>query len=131
VNGKLRFEGKQYQLTVLNLPCVTECYKTYDDINLVKVGDVGQVLVVGEIQETEATTGFATDGVAPPMRNARQRIFRKAISVGTDVVHQVEGQILDILAVSWECSWPIVVTAYCCWATLRAWRNAFAALDGL
>lgn len=41
--GKLLFKGKEYPLSVLNLPCVTETYKTFDDINYVKVTDVGQV----------------------------------------------------------------------------------------
>lgn len=85
---------------MLNLPCVTECYKTYDDVNMVKVGDVGQVLLVGDITSKEAETGEATDGVTPPMRNARERIFRKNISIGPDVVNRVEEQLLEILAVS-------------------------------
>lgn len=32
-----------YPVKLLNLPTVVEAYKTYDDINLVKINDVGQV----------------------------------------------------------------------------------------
>ena len=41
-HGTFAFEGREYPVAVLNLPCVTESYKTYDDINYVKTTDVGQ-----------------------------------------------------------------------------------------
>jgi len=100
VAGVLRFEGKDYQLTVLNLPTIAECYKTYDDVNLVKTGDIGQVLVVGPCSEEECRVGEIRDGVTPPMRNARERVFRKPIDVPKEMVAQVESDILDILNVS-------------------------------
>lgn len=99
VAGVLRFEGSDYQLTVLNLPTIAECYKTYDDVNLVKTGDIGQVLVVGPCLEEECRVGEIRDGVTPPMRNARERIFRKPIDVPKEMVARVESQILDILNV--------------------------------
>lgn len=46
-HGKFIFEGQEFPLTVLSLPCVTETYKTYDEVNYVKVTDVGQVRWVG------------------------------------------------------------------------------------
>lgn len=100
MSGILRFGGDDYQLTVLNLPTVAECYKTYDDVNLVKTGDVGQVLVVGPIVGDEARLGEIRDGITPPMRNARERVFRKPIEVEKSKVMEVESQILDILNVS-------------------------------
>lgn len=99
MEGKLRFEGQEHRVTVLNLPCVLESYQTYDDVNLVKTTDVGQVLVVGDISETEAATGECADGVTPPMRNARQRLFRKPIEVSPAAVQRVETQLLDVLRV--------------------------------
>ncbi len=63
-----------------------------------------QILIVGDeagLQATgEAATGEARDGITPPMRNARERIFRKPIDVPPDVVQRVEYQLLTILAVS-------------------------------
>lgn len=102
VSGVLRFEGRDYELTLLNLPTVTESYKTYDDINLVKTGDIGQVLVVGDISEEEANTGEISDGVTMPLRKARSRIFRKATPVSPEAVARVESQILDVLSVGLE-----------------------------
>lgn len=37
------FGGREWPVTVLNLPSVVESYKTLDDINLVKTTDIGQV----------------------------------------------------------------------------------------
>ena len=42
-HGQLTFEGKTYRVDLLDLPTVVESYKTLDDVNLVKTGDVGQV----------------------------------------------------------------------------------------
>jgi transcription initiation factor TFIID subunit 7 len=39
----LQFEGVNYGVDLLDLPTVVESYKTLDDINLVKTGDIGQV----------------------------------------------------------------------------------------
>jgi hypothetical protein len=60
-----------------------------------------QVLVVGDEPglAEEAASGEARDGVTPPMRNARERIFRKPIEVPPDVVQKVEYDLLTILAV--------------------------------
>lgn len=76
---------------------MTESYKTYDDINLVKTTDIGQVLVVGKQQEEQA--GEVKDGITPPMRNARERLFRKPIAVNPSRVHAVEEAMLVILHV--------------------------------
>lgn len=63
-----------------------------------------QVLVVGSAAEPgvvpeEAAGGEARDGVTPPMRNARGRIFRNQIDVAPHVVQKVEFDLLTILAV--------------------------------
>ncbi|KAI7844401.1 hypothetical protein COHA_001996 [Chlorella ohadii] len=101
--GTFVFKGRQYPVTVLNLPSVVESYKTLDDVNLVKTTDIGQVLVVGSaadpgVAPDEAAGGEARDGVTPPMRNARGRIFRNPIDVAPHVVQKVEFDLLTILA---------------------------------
>ena len=42
-HGTFAYGGRQYPVTVLNLPSVVESYKTLDDVNLVKTTDIGQV----------------------------------------------------------------------------------------
>ena len=48
----------------------------------------------------ETSAGEARDGVTPPMRNARERIFRRPIDVPPHVVQRVEHDLLTVLAVS-------------------------------
>lgn len=97
VNGTLEFQGKKYQLTKLNMVSMTECYKSYDDVNLVKTDDIGQVLLVGDLLEEEARTGEVKDGVTAPMRNARQRVYRQPIDVSKSTVEVVEQALFQVL----------------------------------
>ena len=97
VNGTLEFQGKKYQLTKLNMVSVTECYKSYDDVNLVKTDDIGQVLLVGDLLEEEASRGEVQDGVTAPMRNARGRVFRQPIEVSRQTVEVVERDLFQVL----------------------------------
>lgn len=103
--GTFEWKGRSYPVVVLDLPCVTESYKTYDDINLVKTTDIGQVLVVGaskEQRERLAGQGRfvneSLDGVGPPMRDARARLFRDDPEVDAETVAKVEFDLLTILA---------------------------------
>lgn len=41
--GELTVDGQAYPVKRQDLPTVVECFKTYDHVNLVKCGDVGQV----------------------------------------------------------------------------------------
>ena len=97
INGVLEFQGKKYQLTKLNMVTMTECYKSYDDVNLVKTDDIGQVLLVGDLLEEEARSGEVKDGVTAPMRNARQRVFRQPIDVSKSTVEAVEQALFQVL----------------------------------
>lgn len=202
--GTFSFGGRQWPVTVLNLPSVVESYKTLDDVNLVKTTDIGQVrciddgqveagsgraevtdchgggwcklgalsrdsrragrcnaaapaallkqahsiplvqhcpspahspppqcplpatqpqvLVVGGEGEpeaaAEAAAGEVRDGVTPPMRNARERIFRRPIDVSPQVVQKVEFDLLTILAVSDITAEPCLCKE-CCWGVGR------------
>lgn len=41
--GFFTISGEEYPCQLLNLPGVVESYKTYNDVNLVKSSDIGQV----------------------------------------------------------------------------------------
>eukprot|EP00198_Chlamydomonas_reinhardtii_P000540 XP_001689875.1 predicted protein [Chlamydomonas reinhardtii] len=82
LDGVLSVEGVSYPVKLLNLPTVVEAYKTYDEINMVKINDIGQ----------------AADGVTPPMRNARQRHFKPVPKVDPGEVAAVERDLLALLS---------------------------------
>ena len=88
--GQLLFEGRTYRVDLLDLPTVVESYKTLDDANLLKTGDIGQVLLVGG----EITPGQieCRDGVTPPMRNARERHFKQLPKLDNKVGHLNHGK---------------------------------------
>ena len=44
--GQFTFGSEVFPVTLLDLPCVVESYKTYDDSHLVKISDVGQVQAI-------------------------------------------------------------------------------------
>ncbi|GIM16975.1 hypothetical protein Vretimale_19535 [Volvox reticuliferus] len=75
-DGVLTVEGIPYPVKLLNLPTVVEAYKTYDDINMVKINDVGQLLLVGPPGSSLPEGPESADGITPPLRNARKRHFK-------------------------------------------------------
>jgi transcription initiation factor TFIID subunit 7 len=44
-HAEVTFEKEIYKATLVNLPCITESYKTFDKENFFKTGDVSQVLL--------------------------------------------------------------------------------------
>ena len=54
--------------------------------------------------EPESNGGEALDGVTPPMRNVKNRLFKKPIEVDPEMVQKVEYNLLTILAVSHHCT---------------------------
>mmetsp|Transcript_5363 Transcript_5363/g.11774 ORF Transcript_5363/g.11774 Transcript_5363/m.11774 type:complete len:186 (-) Transcript_5363:24-581(-) len=93
--GVLALGDKAYPVKLLDLPTVVESYKTLDDTNLVKTGDIGQMIMVAG--QPPADTLEARDGVTPPMRNARERHFRQLPHVSPEVLTKVEQDLLAIL----------------------------------
>ncbi|GFR46981.1 hypothetical protein Agub_g8633 [Astrephomene gubernaculifera] len=97
-DGVLTVDGMPYPVKLLNLPTVVEAYKTYDDINLVKINDIGQLLLVGPPGSTLPEGPECADGVTPPMRNARQRHFKPLPKVDPSEVAAVERDLLALLS---------------------------------
>lgn len=42
-SGTFAIGNESFPASLLDLPCVVESYKTYDDTNLIKTADIGQV----------------------------------------------------------------------------------------
>ena len=42
--GTMTFQGEEYSFSLLDLPTILESYKTYNDVDLVKSNDIGQVI---------------------------------------------------------------------------------------
>jgi len=106
--GVLRVGGEEYPASLRALPTVVESYKTLNDVDLVKAGDIGQVILVRPKGSAPPPPGEYRDGVTPPMRRARQRVFRAHPSLDDEtfevsegdraIVQRVEAALLRLLA---------------------------------
>lgn len=130
--------GAEYPVSLRSLPTVVESYKTLNDIDLVKAGDIGQarahhlqlhssplavssrlpapqrgyaagraaarvsavaqVLVVRPQGMAPPPLGEYADGVTPPARRARERLFRERPEVDPATVAKVEAALVRLLA---------------------------------
>lgn len=97
-DGHLLLGGVKYPAAVLSTPTVVEAYKTYDDTNLVKTGDIGQIVVVRPPGAPRPTGAESVDGITPSMKNARQNFFLDVPKVAPEIVEKVEVDVLQILA---------------------------------
>ena len=96
-HAKLQVGKDAFRARLYNLPTAVETWKSYDDVHLVKSGDVGQVMVVMD----EAEDGYEHDeyphGITKPMEHARKRHFRKEADVPPEVMRRVELDVRHVL----------------------------------
>ncbi|KAJ7525014.1 hypothetical protein O6H91_17G032300 [Diphasiastrum complanatum] len=96
--GTFMIGNDKFAVSLLDLPCVVESYKTYDDTVLIKTADIGQIIIVREEGETPPEGLEYKHGLTPPMRDARRRRFRREPDLNPDFVHQVENDLQSIMA---------------------------------
>ncbi|CAI0391281.1 unnamed protein product [Linum tenue] len=99
-SGTFSIGNEQFPASLLDLPCVTESYKTYDDRALVKTADIGQMIMVRGPNESAPDTIEYRHGLTPPMRDARKRRFRREPDLNPELVQRVERDLLNIMAVN-------------------------------
>lgn len=77
---KFKMEGHLYPATMINLPCIVESHKTFDDMMFFKSGDIAQMLIVFETegeQKKAQKEGLNMDGLSPPTTNIVKRKYEK------------------------------------------------------
>ncbi|KAJ8541279.1 hypothetical protein K7X08_002095 [Anisodus acutangulus] len=89
---------EHFPASLLNLPCVVESYKTYDDNVLIKTADVGQMIMVREEGDPAPDVVEYRHGLTPPMRDARRRRFRREPDLNPELVRRVEKDLQNIMA---------------------------------
>lgn len=97
-HGTFTIAGEAYPASLLDLPTVVECNATLDDANLVKTGDVGQVVLVRRAGADPLTATEAADGVTPPMTDARARHFARRPVAAAAAVAAAEDALLRVAA---------------------------------
>ncbi|XP_057540115.1 transcription initiation factor TFIID subunit 7 isoform X2 [Amaranthus tricolor] len=96
-SGTFMIGDDRFPASLLDLPCVTESYKTYDDNVLIKTADIGQMIMVREGNDIAPDTVEYRHGLTPPMRDARRRRFRREPDLNPEVVQRVENDLWNIM----------------------------------
>nr|XP_004238017.1 transcription initiation factor TFIID subunit 7 [Solanum lycopersicum]XP_019069195.1 transcription initiation factor TFIID subunit 7 [Solanum lycopersicum] len=87
-----------FPASLLNLPCIVESYKTYDDNVLIKSADIGQMIMVREEGDPVPDVVEYRHGLTPPMRDARRRRFRREPDLNPELVRRVEKDLQNIMS---------------------------------
>ncbi|KAK8494471.1 hypothetical protein V6N12_018132 [Hibiscus sabdariffa] len=96
--GTFVIGSERFPASLLDLPCVVESYKTYDDNALVKTADIGQMILVRESGEASPDVVEYRHGLTPPMRDARKRRFRREPDLNPELVQRVEKDLVNIMS---------------------------------
>ncbi|KAF3430941.1 hypothetical protein FNV43_RR25671 [Rhamnella rubrinervis] len=94
--GNFFIGNDSFPASLLDLPCVVESFKTYDDSVLIKSADIGQMIMVREAGDAAPDAVEYRHGLTPPMRDARKRRFRREPDLNPELVHRVEEDLLNI-----------------------------------
>ncbi|KAI4345319.1 hypothetical protein L6164_012451 [Bauhinia variegata] len=97
-SGTFVIGNDSFPASLLDLPCVVESYKTYDDSCLIKTADIGQMIMVREPGDAAPEVIEYRHGLTPPMRDARKRRFRREPDLNPEFVSRVEKDLLKIMA---------------------------------
>ncbi|KAJ1858240.1 hypothetical protein LPJ57_007053, partial [Coemansia sp. RSA 486] len=101
-NATVRFNQQQYLAHLVDLPTITEAYRTVDKKQMLKTADVCQMLVVDRLMDQGEEPVLARgidvvweDGLAVSLKNVRKERFRKRIpKVKVDAI---EREVLRLL----------------------------------
>lgn len=96
-SGTFLIGNDEFPVSLLDLPCVVESYKTYDDSVLIKTADIGQVIMVREEHDPVPEGVEYRHGLTPPMRDARRRRFRREPDLNPELVQRVEKDLWNIM----------------------------------
>ncbi|KAJ2729487.1 hypothetical protein H4R23_003476 [Coemansia sp. Cherry 401B] len=101
-NAVVGFAGQQYLARLVDLPTISEAYRTVDKKQLLKTADVCQMLVVeravGSADAQVLARGLDVvwaDGLAAPLADVRRRRFRPRMPQGK--IDAIEQEVLRLL----------------------------------
>ncbi|KAJ2900720.1 hypothetical protein IWW38_000395 [Coemansia aciculifera] len=104
-NAIVRFDGSRYAARLVDLPTITESYRTVDKKQMLKTADICQMLLVERmLAADEDVAGIALargldvihpDGLAPVLGNVRKTRFRRRIP--NSKIDAIEREVLRLL----------------------------------
>ncbi|KAJ1738001.1 hypothetical protein LPJ68_005906 [Coemansia sp. RSA 1086] len=103
-NAIVKFEDNLYAAKLVDMPTITESYRTVDKKQLLKTADICQMLLIerqiteAEIDQVPLARGLDIiypDGFAPPLANVRKNRFRPRIP--RSKIDSIEREVLRLL----------------------------------
>ncbi|KAK3204905.1 hypothetical protein Dsin_018951 [Dipteronia sinensis] len=96
-SGTFVIGNDHFPVYLMDLPCVVESFKAYDDSALVKTAEIGQMIMVREPGDSAPDVIEYRHGLTPPMRDARKRRFRREPDLNPELVQRVEKDLVNIM----------------------------------
>ncbi|KAK2952374.1 putative transcription initiation factor TFIID subunit 7 [Blattamonas nauphoetae] len=84
-HAHVEIDNQRYPATLVNLPCIIESQKSFDNKTFFKTADISQMLIVHEQDETPLHVYDRDSGITPPTRKIRRRRWRHRPYEGKDV----------------------------------------------
>jgi len=99
--GQFIAGSEQYQVTLCDLPCVLETHKTEDSKVYYKSGDIGQILLVEDINPLNESKQYDSNfniinGLTPATKNIRKRKFRKVPKIDIADIKEAQAEIIRL-----------------------------------
>ncbi|KAJ2820469.1 hypothetical protein IWW50_005042 [Coemansia erecta] len=103
-NAVVKFDGELYAAKLVDMPTITESYRTVDKKQLLKTADICQMLLIerriseAEVDQVPLARGLDIiypDGLAPSLANVRKNRFRPRIPHSK--VDAIEQEVLRLL----------------------------------
>mmetsp|Transcript_359 Transcript_359/g.1183 ORF Transcript_359/g.1183 Transcript_359/m.1183 type:complete len:192 (-) Transcript_359:245-820(-) len=98
--GVLLVGDDTYAVSLQDLPANIETWKTYNEVDLVKSADIGQVLVVRAAGTPAPSSTECIDGLTPGMKNIRKRHFMPAHGIDSNDLRDAETELTRILSIA-------------------------------
>eukprot|EP01080_Neovahlkampfia_damariscottae_P011842 gene11842-5172_t len=96
-NGTFKFDGKEYRTKLVDLPTITEAYKSIDLMTYYKAGDISQMIVVLEDQNEEIPIEL-DDGITPSMKNIRKTWKKQKLTTKREEIKGMVDEFMKLMS---------------------------------
>ncbi|KAH7816649.1 putative transcription initiation factor TFIID subunit 7 [Monocercomonoides exilis] len=79
-HAEVVIDEETFPATLVNLPCIIESQKTFDQKTFYKTADISQMLIIHEVGEEPLHIFDRNSGITPPTRKIRTKRWRKPLS---------------------------------------------------
>ena len=98
-NGTFKFDEKEYRAKLVDLPCITEAYKSIDLMTYYKAGDISQMIIVFENpEESQQISNELDDGITPSMKNIRKYWKKQKLTTKREEIKSMVDEFMKLMS---------------------------------